>query len=477
MKLYKTIHSYDVVAEYIKVCHELGMKLYYWDPIFDTSLYSHNYPGTDAYARFGEWPMRDMSIRTEHHVKHKMADLRPMQELPSPITELHLNFGNDADITAANLIIHTAERNGQFRRYDRPFSVESKGRKTIVRGLSISEPIIKLSGDFNALTDTNSSDAVRAFHKDGKPVELFVSCEITLSGDKDRIRTLGGCAGYSAYWGDGSIWTGPKGTGRTLIVRFGDFERYAIGFPEYAFRENRERMERIVSELYERYPNLDGIAFSIRSHSLPCGGNPEELGGGRIFYGFSDPVVKEFKQRYGIDPRTQSYDENAFLKLRGEFFTQMLEGVSQIVHKKGGKLEVMAAVHTTVGPYNHGSMYPWWEQTSIDNFFDIAAWAHKGFVDNVIMLGTGHRQSNWTPQWQAEVKAFKAKLAGTPTRLTLHYLSNGAKNEEISKLLPKVLEEKEIDEIEFYEENDSWATGKYPVIKKALEESSRSIEQ
>jgi hypothetical protein len=354
--------------------------------------------------------------------------------------------------------------------------VESHGNDAVIKGLSITDPIIKFAGDFNALTETKSPDAVRAVYDNGKPVDLYISCEILLGGDSDRIHNLGGSAGYGAYWGDGSIWTGAKGTGRTLIARFGDFERYAIGFPEYAYIENQERMKRIVAELYERYPDLDGVAFSIRSHSLPCGSNVEELGGGNLFYGFSDPVVEEFIRRHGVDPRKQPYDENAFLKLRGEYFTQMLNGVAQIVHAKGGKLEVMAAVHSAIGLYDHGSMYPWWHKASIDNFFDVETWAHKGLVDNVIMLGTAHQQNEWSQKWKDEVKAFKAKLAGTSTRLTLHYLANGAKLDNLRNVLPEVLKENDIDEVEFYEEVDMWSTQKYPLLKEILSASPRRLE-
>jgi len=86
----------------------------------------------------------------------------------------------------------------------------------------------------------------------------------------------------------------------------------------------------------------------------------------------------------------------------------------------------MAPVRPQVKDYNHGAMYPLWRGMNIDNFFDIATWAKEGIVDNVLMLGTGDKQNSWTTAWEAEVKSFKNKLNGTDTRLTLHYLINGA---------------------------------------------------
>ena len=469
MKLYKTIHSYDVVAEYIKVCHELGMELYYWDPIFDCSLYMENYPGTEDHANFGALPTADLNIKEEHWVKHRQADLRPRENLHGAIGEirLHLARAPEPALTADDLVIYTAPHMGEgnFRRYEKPFTVRMEGNDVIIGGLYITDPVLKFTGDFRAISETKSPEAAKATYTNGEPVTLFTCCELTLGGDKDFEKVLHGCAGFGNWWG------GKEGS---FIVRFGDFERYARGVPEYAFRENRERMERIVAELYERYPDLDGVAFSIRSHSLSRGGDWAELGGGNLFYGFSDPVVEEFQRRYGIDPRKEAYDEQAFLKLRGEYFTQMLDGVSKIIHAKGGRLSVMAAVNCRkVGPYDHGSMYPWLNRCSIDNYFDIGTWAKRGIVDNVIMLGTGHQQNEWTQGWKDEVKAFKAKLEGTDTKLTLHYLINSAKPENVQNVLPQVLDELDIDEVEFYEEVHMFHYGAYPILKEALEKAGR----
>ena len=64
------------------------------------------------------------------------------------------------------------------------------------------------------------------------------------------------------------------------------------GVPEYAFKGNRDRLKALVTELYTLYPDIDGIAFSIRTHTLPAGGNAQQVGS-KLIYGFSEPVVRE----------------------------------------------------------------------------------------------------------------------------------------------------------------------------------------
>jgi len=470
-KLYDTIHSYDVVAEYVKVCHELGMELYYWDPVFDTSLYGENYPGMEEYALYGAQPCRDFAIRNEAFLRHRQALTRPRENLHGTIGELRLHFTQEpkGPVTAEKLHIYTAPHDGDFVRYDDPYEVRLEGSNLVITGLYIYNPVVKLvfEGDFYLVSDLGASDAATATYTNGEAVELFTTCEVVLEGDSDYERVRRGSSGYLCGWGTAA-------SNRTFIVRFGDFERYAMGVPEYALRENRRRMEAIVGELYARYPELDGVAFSIRTHSLPSGGNLAEVGG-KLCYGFSEPVVEEYKRRYGVDPTKEDYDVNAFLKLRGEYFTQMLDGVAKIVHAHGGKFTVMAPVDAQkVGKYDHGSMYPWLENYSIDNYFDIETWAKRGIVDSVMMLGTGHRQLEWTQGWKDEVKAFKAKLDGTNTKLTLHFLINGyVDNDDFGPFLTQILQEEDIDEVEFYEEITMAIAKKYPVLMDALKAAGR----
>ena len=124
-KLVRTIYMYDVVAEYVKVCHELGMEIYYWEPIFDDSLYTRYFPGTKNYRLYGEWPFRDMGIPDEHYVAHRYAS-RPRATLRGRIGKLELFTHNVPQITADNLVIYTAQHDQQFTRYDMPFKVEVK---------------------------------------------------------------------------------------------------------------------------------------------------------------------------------------------------------------------------------------------------------------------------------------------------------------------------------------------------------------
>ena len=478
--LARTIRKYDTVGEYLKICHELGMELYYWDPIFDNDPFWRLYPGMKDYERLKGVSMGDPLLKPEDCMAHRKAYL-PRENLARPIATLRVRvYGKDIPpyIDDKSLLVYTGPHDRPFVRYAKPFTVAQEktedGCVLVLSGLQIKDPVIKFASDtFTVSTDSRTSDGVRAFYADGEEVKLYRSVENYIFPDPDREHTLWGVSCMRLTWGK---------NGRSLIARFGDFQRYALGVPEFANAACRKRIVDIVTELYERYPGLDGVSFSIRTHSHPATGFKDELGFGDKFYGFSEPIVRDYKERYGVDPRKEPYDVKAWLKIRGEYITMMLDEVAAVVHRNGGKLQMMAPVDVNVLTgvtkavnASLGSMYPWWEGTGIDDLFDIRTWAKRGSVDMVLMLGTGYRQTSWNQAWKDEVKRFKDHLSGTNTKLGLHYLVNEAGAGEIETFLPQLLAQEELDELAFYEEANMYVEKSYGPVKKVLDTAKRKI--
>ena len=484
----KALDEYDILAEFIKAAHELGMELYYWEPVFDTSGWLHYYPGTPECEKYGEYPSRDTNIATDKFVAHRYYD-RPVENLKGPIRELLLHLHSvPGGVTSETLAIYTAPHGQDFRRYEKPYQVEvvpdkedAKRSYLRISGLEVADPCIKLMNVGKpwsplCLSEPKQADCATATYVDGSPVDLFCACEYIWDGDTDPARNRRGPSGTGTYWG--IMPRNSEVLNRTFIIRFGDFDHYAAGVPEYAYKENRDRINAIVTELYENYPELDGVTFSIRTHSLPSGGNFAECGDCGDMYGFSKPVVDEYRRRYGVDIQKEKFDEQKFLKLRGEFFTQMLAEASAIVHAHGGKLECMAPLRPgAVRKFNLGAMYPWWNRMSWRDFFAVREWAQKGIVDNVLLLGTGHQQDTWDTDWKQELKAVSRELEGTSTKLSLHYLINGARESDVRTVLPEVLLQPELAEVEFYEEFHMWAFNHYPWVTDCVAAAKARLAQ
>jgi len=112
------------------------------------------------------------------------------------------------------------------------------------------------------------------------------------------------------------------------------------GVPCYAYPEVREYRLAQMRELAEGY-EIDGIYLSMRSHSpWPFrreGGGVREGCGSRE-YGYNEPVVAEYKRRYGADPREVPWDSLEavrFVELKGEFFKTWLAQVHEVTQGAG----------------------------------------------------------------------------------------------------------------------------------------------
>jgi hypothetical protein len=57
-------------------------------------------------------------------------------------------------------------------------------------------------------------------------------------------------------------------------------------------------------------------------------------------YGFNQPVVEEFRKRYGVDVLHEDFDEEAWRRLRGEYYTEFLKKVKSEIKGRNKKLQL-----------------------------------------------------------------------------------------------------------------------------------------
>jgi len=96
-----------------------------------------------------------------------------------------------------------------------------------------------------------------------------------------------------------------------------------------AYPEVREYYSRYVDELLDY--GIEGIMFCTKSrHGMPLGTK----------YGFNDPIVEEFKRRYGVDVRTQKYDQEAWLDLQGEHIMSWIKEATRRANARGAQTAI-----------------------------------------------------------------------------------------------------------------------------------------
>jgi HEAT repeat protein len=133
---------------------------------------------------------------------------------------------------------------------------------------------------------------------------------------------------------------------------------------------------------YIKRDNYDGVMFFsyAENHSMRF----------QDEFGFNEPVVKEFKRRYGVDLRTQDFTRSAsrldWAQLRGEYLTAFYREMKDELKKNNLPLGVMLDPHDLhyTQPWNQPELM----QTAGTIYQDLEAWIRDGIVDVMAVYGS-----------------------------------------------------------------------------------------
>ena len=136
--------------------------------------------------------------------------------------------------------------------------------------------------------------------------------------------------------------------------------KYHWGVMEYAYPEVRQYMLEVIRAFSDRF-DLDGVFLSLRSHSPP----PDHADQ----FGFNEPVVREYKHRWGRDILRETFDLEKWRNLRGDFFTTFLKEVKDHLKGRGQRLAVGVQQGEYAGP-PFGNMRIQWRRWVSDKIVD-----------------------------------------------------------------------------------------------------------
>ncbi len=113
-----------------------------------------------------------------------------------------------------------------------------------------------------------------------------------------------------------------------------DGKTYFKGLMSYAWPEARAFRVKQAEELLNL--GADGIHCSTSAHCRHLPNVHQD-----DFYGFEQPIVDEYKKRYGVDIRTaKHFNERAWHVIKGEAMNQLYRELAQVCHARGKELWV-----------------------------------------------------------------------------------------------------------------------------------------
>ncbi|MAE65912.1 MAG: hypothetical protein CMJ18_16700 [Phycisphaeraceae bacterium] len=159
-----------------------------------------------------------------------------------------------------------------------------------------------------------------------------------------------------------------------------DGSRFYCGVPDFGHDQVVQRLVGLAQETLDY--GVDGIYLSTRSHSWwPCFPSPGWDDRMEPF-GFNDSVVKTYFERHGVDIRYDDYDEDEWLRIKGEQFSNLIARTGAAAHA-GGKRFILGVepdrTNLMVGFANGRSMVA----DNVRLYKDWERWAAEGSIDGL----------------------------------------------------------------------------------------------
>lgn len=187
---------------------------------------------------------------------------------------------------------------------------------------------------------------------------------------------------YGGSWQDGVFTTLPPYYGLDELIelnpRFSPIDkrghRKGGGTICFAYPEVRDTLVKRYTDYIVKY-NYDGVMFMTYVENYSQRFNDE--------FGYNQPIVAEFKKRYGVDIRTEKFDKVAWHKLRGEYLTMFLSDLRKSLNAHGKQVGILVSERNNHYPqpwsidltmYPAGNVYLDWEN-----------WIRSGAVDELLM--------------------------------------------------------------------------------------------
>jgi hypothetical protein len=480
--------------------HRAGMKLFMVVKPFESASstafpqpYFEAFKNTGLENINGYYPNLDEFIlkNPDYRIKRKPVDKR-LEKLAVTSIKLIGSSAEEVPFSKTDFKLYTSETNGKFSEYNKPFTLQTglenrNGKKVYI--LTIKDLLIPPKEKYIWVEYVGKKQEKKFHNQQNKIMELYSGTQvlpvtnsitkITLEGIYSRLDHLranfisgntkawsikiprdygfkGNIAfqfGYGPWISQICLDTKPDARQGYIAVCRGK-QKYLNGLHP-AYPQVRQYWLSQLDKLIEA--GVDGIDLRADSHSTWTQEGED--------YGFNEPVIKEFRKRYGVDVLTQTFDFGKWKDLQAEYFTAFLKEAKK--RTTAAKIPLFAHVSYLMVRY-----FP----RKLNNLPENFSWPWKSWIKDDIIDGVTIKYIPWP--WgkkRGQGKELVHEIAGYAkqynkqvylnVRLECWWMQLSAKQRKTFPLKEKDIkrvenainwawQQKQVDAINLYEAND-----------------------
>jgi len=378
----------------VPLAHKYGLEIYATIKPFDLALGQFTVPKGSNLARKrgkgalmgGELAWSDNFAATNRHLWWKR---RPGGRVQGPVRKLVFSHLGPDTSRIREVKLWVSRDNWKYRAYEGNFTVTREPGRIVIDGLDIREPFLAVT-----------------------PVPF--ESRYTFVNTPDRLLVLYNAHGEEIPFTYGFVprshYEYPEGKATDdYRVVYGDFREEGVfldigpqfGIPtcvmcgaapqNYWYALDNEHG--LVVAALGKQPEIAGLLCpsepEARNYWLKWVGEALDFGVDGVAirrwnhsnslewqeYGFNEIPCREFEGRYGIDPRHEDFDMQAWRRLRGESYTQFLREASERVRSRGKRFAVHIDDQMEGGPD---------VSTHMEIHWDWETWLNEKLPDEVI---------------------------------------------------------------------------------------------
>ena len=355
----------DPLSKASEIAHKYGLEIYAVIKPFDMNPMARTFPeGSEEAKKYGRSSIIGgraymcFDYVAQHPELCIQRRTKPDLENKAIPSQIELNF-TTKDVPQMDVCLWVSENNGTYSVYDQKITVNRMPGRLVIGGINTTAKYLALE----LLTEANISygnilkDLVNVYDELGEQIECTLGLKprkiLTINKETFHLDVALGWPNvfvqkksFAAVGFDFDALRGGVPSG----VRCGEAASnyyHELGSKNNVIGIAMGCNDFVPGAMCPSEPKARAYWLSLIQEAIDCGVDGIDIRESSHLdilkwgeYGFNSQIVQEYQKRYGVNILEQEYDKTLLRKLRGEFYTEFLETVGDLVKDSGKKFQL-----------------------------------------------------------------------------------------------------------------------------------------